>query len=408
MTQVTTQAAGYNPACNVKLNKNNHFVIVYRGCAVTDFRRDVYCLLGLPFDAVDMNGAVRRVRDAAAQRTSCFISTPNVNFLIGCRTDSRFRDSVINSDLSIADGMPLVWIARLLGIPIRERVAGSCLFDRLKAESSSRLSVYFFGGKEGVAEAASRLLNATPSGLACAGFESPGFGPVEEMSSDESIRKINASGADFLMISMGAKKAQSWIEHNRARIVIPVISNLGATLNFAAGKVNRAPTWMQNNGLEWLWRVKEERALWHRYFWDSLALFALVATRVLPYAWYLLWHKPGANQLASAGLDTREDGQNYIVRLKGAWTRHNIGPLRDCFLEAVRTGKDLKLEMSGVTYVDSAFVGLVMLFQGHQAQRGRRLLIASPSKPVLQVLEFCCAEYLCSSAAGGKEDLPQE
>ena len=86
-------------------------------------------LLGLPFDAVNMADAVQRVRDAAAQRTPCFISTPNLNFLINCLTDDQFRDSVINSDLSIADGMPLVWIARLMGIPIRTRVAGS---DRRK------------------------------------------------------------------------------------------------------------------------------------------------------------------------------------------------------------------------------------------------------------------------------------
>ena len=111
------------------------------------FERDVYCLLGLPFDTVDMAGAVQRVRDAAARRTSCFISTPNLNFIIGCRADSQFRDSVINSDLSIADGMPLVWIARLLGIPIRERVAGSGLFDQLRERTSTQLSVYFFGGR---------------------------------------------------------------------------------------------------------------------------------------------------------------------------------------------------------------------------------------------------------------------
>lgn len=364
-----------------------------------DFHRDVYCLLGLPFDAVDMAGAVQCVRGAAAQRTPCFISTPNLNFLIGCRTDSQFRDSVIHSELSVADGMPLVWIARWLGIPIRERVAGSDLFEELKKGTSTRLMVYFFGGMEGVAEAACRRLNAEPSGLVCAGYESPGFGSVEEMSSDESIAKINASGADFLVVSLSAKKGQAWIEHNRARISVAVISNLGATLNFAAGTVKRAPAWMQNIGLEWLWRIKEEPMLWRRYFGEAVALLALLATRVLPYAWYLRRHKADAEGLATARVETSEDRQNYVVRLRGAWTQANIAPLRDCFSKAVLTGKDVRLEMGGVPYVDTAFVGLVMLLHGHQKQHGRQLVIVSLQKPVQRVIKYCCAEYLCASAA---------
>ena len=94
--------------------------------------RDVYCLLGLPFDATNMAGAVQRVRDAVADRARCFISTPNLNWLVNCRKDPQFRDSVLMSDLSVADGMPLIWIAWFLGIPISERVAGAGLFEQLK------------------------------------------------------------------------------------------------------------------------------------------------------------------------------------------------------------------------------------------------------------------------------------
>ena len=97
-----------------------------------DFNRDVHCLFGLPFDAVTLAEAEQRVRSAADQRASCFLSTPNLNFLIGCQTDAAFRDSVINSDLSIADGAPILWLSKLLGIPIHERVAGSSLFERLR------------------------------------------------------------------------------------------------------------------------------------------------------------------------------------------------------------------------------------------------------------------------------------
>ena len=344
-----------------------------------------------------MANAVQRVRDAVAKRAPCIVSTPNTNFLIGCLEDSEFRDSVIRSDLNMADGMPLVWIARLLGIPIQERVAGSGLFEQLRKDTSAPLLVFFFGGKDGVAEAACRQLNAEPSGLSCVGFESPGFGSIEDLSSDSTIAKINASKADFVVVSLGAKKGQSWIERNRARLSAPVISHLGAVVNFVAGTVNRAPTWMQRSSLEWLWRIKEEPKLGRRYFKDGLALFTLLVTRVLPYAWYLQRQKVGADQLATASLETIEQEQYHIVRLRGRWTQQNLSPLRDCFAKAVLPGKDVKLEMSGITYVDSAFVGLVILLRSYQMRHGRGLLIMPTPTPVQRVIRYCCAEYLYSS-----------
>jgi N-acetylglucosaminyldiphosphoundecaprenol N-acetyl-beta-D-mannosaminyltransferase len=361
---------------------------------MVDFHRDVHCLLGLPFDAVDMAGALQRVRKAAIERVPCFISTPNLNFLIGCRADSGFRDSVVHSDLSIADGMPLVWMARLLAVPITQRVAGSDLFAQLGKGLTAPLRVYFFGGAPGVAQTACQRLNEAAPGLVCAGFESPGFGSIADMSGDQSIEKINASRPDFLVVSLGAKKGQAWIEHNRARIAAPVISHLGAVVNFIAGTVKRAPGWVQKSGLEWLWRIKEEPGLWRRYFRDGLALLDLLVTRVVPYAWFLRRRQVDADELAKAAVDMKEDAQCCVVHLRGAWTKRNIGPLRDCFAKAVVAGQDVRLEMSGVTYIDSAFVGLVTLLHGHQQQHNRQLQISSPREPVRRVLRYCCAEYL--------------
>lgn len=364
-----------------------------------DFSRQVHCLLGVPIDAVDLTAAEGRIRTAAAKRSPCFLSTPNVNFLIACQSDPVFRDSVIDSDLSVADGMPLVWLARLIGIPIRERVAGAALFDALRYRPGERLSVYFFGGPDGVAELAGRKLSLEGKGLTCAGYESPGFGSLDEMSTDEVIQRINASRADVLVVSLGARKGQAWIERNRTRLTVPVLSHLGAVLHFAAGTVRRAPAWMQRCGLEWLWRVKEEPGLWRRYYADGLALLGLLVTRVLPYAWYLRRHRPDAEQLAAARVETRNEREAYVVRLQGAWTQSNIARLRRCFHHAALAGKDVTLETSGVTHVDSAFLGLVMLLQGHQRQHGRRLLVPSIPKAVRRVVGYCCADFLCSSPA---------
>src|SRR5262249_32434527 len=138
---------------------------------------------------------------------------------------------------------------------------------------------------EGAARTAAEALNSARAGLRCAGYEAPGFGSIAEMSAPSSIARINASGADFVVVALGARKGQAWIEHNRSRLEAPVVSHLGAVLNFAAGRVRRAPRWMQRTGLEWLWRIREERALWRRYLSDALAAARLVFTRVLPLAW---------------------------------------------------------------------------------------------------------------------------
>ncbi len=362
--------------------------------AKVDFDRDVYCLLGLPFDAVNMTDAIRIVRSAATHRTSCFISTPNLNFLIGCRSDRQFRASVINSDLSIADGMPLVWIARLLGIPIRERVSGAGLFETLRNNAAQPLSVYFFGGPGGAAETACNRLNAESSGVHCTGFESPGFGSIEDMSSEATIAAINASNADFLLVALGAKKGQAWIEHNRGQISVPVISHLGAVVNFVAGRLKRAPSRLQRCGLEWLWRIKEEPGLWRRYLSDGLALLRLLTTRVIPHVLFIHSHAPTRTALDAAAIAIRKESGATVIALSGAWTRENLEPLRRCFSKVAGTDTDVRIDLRDTTHIDSAFLGLVMLLHGHQQQHGRRLP-CDPLQPQLRrFFEFSCCEFL--------------
>ena len=125
--------------------------------------------------------------------------------------DADFRDSVIHSDIVIADGTPIVWMAKILGIPVRERVAGSTLFEALGQEWRRKMTVYFFGGPDGVAAEANKRINEKSTGLKCVGYHSPGFGDVTQMSEESIIQSINATSADFLVVALGAKKGQEWI-----------------------------------------------------------------------------------------------------------------------------------------------------------------------------------------------------
>lgn len=361
-----------------------------------DFDRKVHCLLGLPFDAVDMPTTVARIRSAAAGGPSCFLTTPNLNFLIACQDDVAFRASVVNSDLSIADGMPLVWMARLLGLPIRERIAGSSVFEALRRDAERPLSVYFFGGPPGVAERAAANLDTEAKGLRCAGFDCPGFGTVEEMSSATTIDRINASGADFLVVALGARKGQAWIERNRGRLSAPVVSHLGAVVNFVAGTVSRAPAWMQTTGLEWLWRIKEEPGLWRRYFRDGLALARLLAMRVLPLALHVKRRRTrGESDDAPPATATLSDGGPGL-RLGGAWTSDTLDPLRAALAALARAGTDVRLDLGEVTYVDSAAIGLLMLLHGHVTGYGSRCTIDGATDRVRRLFELHCADFLLS------------
>ena len=364
-----------------------------------DFGRDVHCVLGLPFDALDMEGALARVRSAVRERRACFFSTPNLSFVTATRTNAALRDSVIRSDMSIPDGMPLLWAARLMGVPMPERVAGSSLFTRLWQGPAPGLKVFLFGGDEGVAAAAAAKLNSGGAGLRCVGFDSPGFGSMQEMSSDERIDRINASGAEFIVVSIGVAKGQAWIEHNRERLRAPVLAYLGAVVNFVAGKVQRAPGWMQHAGLEWLWRIREEPTLWRRYAADGATFARLLLTRVIPYGWHTRRDVPSAAALAQATVHFAPDALPATLELRGAWARQNLAPLRQALKQAGSHAGPLRLDLQEVTHLDSSAVALLCLLWAGCAQCGTPLTVAAGHRAE-RVLRYCCADYLLNTRLG--------
>jgi N-acetylglucosaminyldiphosphoundecaprenol N-acetyl-beta-D-mannosaminyltransferase len=364
-----------------------------------DFNRNVHCLLGLPFDVIGLAGAVAQVEQAVILRKPLFISTPNLNFLVASQTDTSFRDSVIHSELSLADGMPIVWLARLLNVPISERVAGSSLFEALRRRPVSphtpAVTVFFFGGPDGVAKIAGDRLNQTSAAtMPCVGSQSPGFGSVQDMSDEATLSQINGSGADFVVVSLGARKGQAWIEHNRASLQAPVISHLGAVVNMVAGAIQRAPLWMQRTGLEWLWRIKEEPTLWRRYFDDGTAFLRLLITRILPLAWINRVSSPSASQLQAAHLSLIDSVDAVHITLSGPWVTANLDSLREAFAHATASPKAINLDMSAMTFGDSAFFGLLLLLRGHQDSTGLPLYITSASRTVSRLAYFSGVKFL--------------
>jgi N-acetylglucosaminyldiphosphoundecaprenol N-acetyl-beta-D-mannosaminyltransferase len=361
--------------------------------SATNFDRDVYCVFGVPIDVMSVERALFELREASYRRVRCFLSTPNLNFLIGSHKDEHFRNAVICSDMSLADGMPIVWLARLIGVQAIERVAGSTLFERLAEDSLQAMSVYFFGGGEGAGQLAASRLNTEGKGLRCVGYRYPGFGSIDEMSQSETINDINRCAPDFLVVALGAKKGQAWLQRNQKHLTVPIISHLGAVVNMAAGTIMRAPRWMQVAGLEWLWRIKEEPALWRRYFGDGMNLLRLFIFYVTPCVVYLK-AKPGRAVLEKASVKLRRFPERTYIQLRGPRDLTNLAPVREAMRDATIADCDVVVSFRDVDYVDSAFLGLCLVLYGHQLKIGRTLAFEGGGPKLRKIFRAHCVEYL--------------
>jgi N-acetylglucosaminyldiphosphoundecaprenol N-acetyl-beta-D-mannosaminyltransferase len=330
---------------------------------------------------VTVDETCRKVFDCVASQQRLFLTTPNVNFVVTCTHNAAFRSSVIDSDWVVVDGMPLVWLGRWLGLPVPERVAGSSVFETLQcvppAVGQQKLRAYFFGGPPGAASDAADKMNAGTPGMVCVGHASPGFGTVESMSTAEVIEEINAAQADFLVVALGAEKGQAWIQRNRERLNVPVISHLGAVVNFAAGGLRRAPFGWQRAGLEWLWRIKEEPNLWRRYAKDAWGLCQLIMTQVLPCKWHVIGGRFNQRNNDQAVIFVARDKQRVSIHLHGAWHSQKSAYLKTRLALASVMDEPLPvhLDLSKLQDMDAKIFGDILMLLKHRRSIGRGLRI---------------------------------
>lgn len=362
------------------------------------FDRRLHVILGLPFDAVSMPEAIRFIRAAAASRQRCFFSTPNLNYLIGARADPAFRQSVLDSDLSLADGMPIVWLARLLGVPIRERVPGSGLVEALQVSVPSdgrRLRVFFFGGEAGLGETACRRLNDSAGGLACVGAIDPGVGSHKELSGADHLAAINAAEPDFLIVALGAKKGQAWIVANRAALRVPVVAHLGAVLKFIAGEVARAPVWVQRLGLEWLWRIREEPSLWRRYLSDGAIFAGMLCRCVLPLLIWN-WRNRGEGEPEDGSAISVEPGRHgrLTIRFGRRLTADRCGAIGLVFKDVAAKRVPMDLDFAAVRYFDSAFLGQLLTLHAVSRAAGIDLRLVNLRPALKRAFRWHLCDFL--------------
>jgi N-acetylglucosaminyldiphosphoundecaprenol N-acetyl-beta-D-mannosaminyltransferase len=356
-------------------------------------QRDLVCLLGLPIDVIDMPSALARVQHAVSSRQRLFLSTPNLNFLVAAQDNFEFRDSVLQSDLSVADGMSIVLLGRLLGCNLPERVTGSDMFEQLaRMDNGAPIKVFFFGGQPGAGKMASDHINRTFKGIVCVGYDEAGYGDVASMSSPEIIDRINASGADFVVAALGATKGQAWLMHNRNRLQAPVLSHLGAVINFMAGNVQRSPKWLQKLGLEWVWRIIQEPMLWRRYWHDGLAFVSLLARHGIPNALAERRMKRHPEHSERVVSDTLRDHTRSLT-LAGQWKQASGPTLRTVLAKGQY--RHLQIDLSQVTWMGVHALGMLTATHGRlQALGGRGVTLLHVSNGLARQIKAAGAGYL--------------
>jgi N-acetylglucosaminyldiphosphoundecaprenol N-acetyl-beta-D-mannosaminyltransferase len=377
-------------------------LVVDDPACLDDLARNVYCVLGMPIDGADLTIALRLIETAASRAKPFLISTPNLNFLVNSQSDPEFRESLLDSNFCPADGMPIVWIAHLMGVPVKNRVSGSDIFEALKTldQCGRTLNVFLFGGAPGVAAAAAAKINAVSSGLRCVGSLDPGFGAIEEMSREHLIDKVNASNADFLAVSLGAKKGQLWLHRNHRHLTVPIRSHLGAAINFQAGTVKRAPPLLRSLGFEWLWRIKEEPHLWRRYAHDGLVLVHLLLTRALPLAVLNRWHKVKFGRQPKDLLITVTQIHDYVtITVSGDADQRNIEKAIACFRETLtKTYSRVVIDLASTRVIDARFLGLLLMVRKHLKRQGTNLGFAGMSPVIRRLFRLNEVDFLLNSA----------
>ena len=312
-------------------------------------------VLGVPIDNVTMDDVLSKIQEWIAEGGFHQIATANTDFLINSIVDDELEEVLSRCDMVLADGMPLVWTSILKGKRLKERVTGSDMVPKL-ADLSARhgFSIYLLGSTQPSLDGAIAWMEKHYPGVRIAGSHSPAFASLEAMDHEDILRRIETANPDILLVAFGNPKQEKWLSMHRSRLHVPVCIGVGASFDFLAGAVKRAPEWMQHTGMEWLYRVAQEPArLAKRYFKNAFGLaihlpmeLATVAAQV--------------KQYSLPQLLVEDSGNIRVMRVTGNFT----GPLAKRFAEetqlALANGSNIVLDLSGSTYVGSDALGLLI------------------------------------------------
>jgi N-acetylglucosaminyldiphosphoundecaprenol N-acetyl-beta-D-mannosaminyltransferase len=225
-----------------------------------------FSILGVRVHAVQIPEVVAWMENVIKGRlVGRFVSATGMHGITEALHDPGFKRVLNEADLVVPDGMPLVWIGRERGFPLRRRVYGPELMDMFCRETGSKYTHFFYGGAPGVPEQLAGTMKRRHK-IQIAGCWSP---PYRKLNASEEIQlqeMVAAAKPDVLWVGLSTPKQERWMHAHRDSLPVPLMVGVGAAFDFHTGRVKQAPRWMRENGLEWLFRlVQEPRRLWRRY-----------------------------------------------------------------------------------------------------------------------------------------------
>jgi N-acetylglucosaminyldiphosphoundecaprenol N-acetyl-beta-D-mannosaminyltransferase len=246
-------------------------LVVDDGGSVTNQKSKIedpksFQVLGVRVDAVQIPDVIELMERWIAAGSACHcIAFTGMHGIGETQSDPSFKQILNSADLVVADGMPLVWLGRRHGYAMRRRVYGPELMETFCRKTGPLYQHYFYGGRPGVADRLADILKQR-YGVRTVGTYSAPFRPLTEEEKVEVDRRIQAAAPDVVWIGMSTPKQERWMYEHRRRLSVPLMAGVGAAFDFVAGTVKQAPAWMQENGLEWFFRlVQEPHRLWRRY-----------------------------------------------------------------------------------------------------------------------------------------------
>lgn len=231
-------------------------------------------MMGCLMDNLTMEETVQKVESFVRAGTPHQHVVVNVDKLVKASRDPELRRIINDCALINVDGMPVVWAARLLGKPLKERVAGVDLFEALMQRAATAgWRVFLLGAREEVVAGVAHAYERKYRGLTIAGYRN-GYWSAEE--EEGVVEQIAAARADLLFVAISSPKKEQFLGRYQERMKIPFAMGVGGTFDVAVGKVKRAPVWMQKSGLEWFYRfLQEPRRMFRRYFIEDMAFIWL-------------------------------------------------------------------------------------------------------------------------------------
>lgn len=226
-------------------------------------------------DNLTMSETLNEIDKLIQKKICSYVVTPNVDHIVRLEKDEELQKVYKNAPLILTDGKPLIWISKWYKTPIKEKISGSDLFPRVcQLAANKNYTMYLLGAAEGVADTAARNLMKKYPGLNIVGTYSPPFGFEKN---EQEMNKIKAQiqdvHPDILVVGLGCPKQEKFMYYHCKELGVPISFGLGASIDFEAGNIKRAPKWMSNHGLEWLYRFsKEPKRLFKRYFVDDIKI----------------------------------------------------------------------------------------------------------------------------------------